>query len=174
MDMVETTKQFPPPVNILNNSERNLRLAFYPCTSHLKYVCIYVFSIIVSKLCSSFLKSSTYFPKSLNENRIVIWESFCMLHVLKFMLNRGISATLGTITFLCDTFMILLPITLIRWEFRRHFLFPMNNFLDELLAYRSGSFPLMTSLCQSEIMCRKEPNPASFQLCSQPPKQHFP
>lgn len=75
MDMVETTKQFPPPVNILNNSERNLRLAFYPCTSHLKYVCIYVFSIIVSKLCSSFLKSSTYFPKSLNENRIVIWES---------------------------------------------------------------------------------------------------
>jgi len=35
-----------------------------------------------------------------------------MLYPLKFLLSRGISVTLGTITFLSDTFMILLPITL--------------------------------------------------------------
>lgn len=137
-------------------------------------VCVCIISIILSNPSGNFLKLSTYFPKSLGENCIMIWEKLCMLYLLKSMLNRGISVTAGTITFLCDTFMILLPMTLIWWEFRRHFLFLMNNFLDELLTYSSWSFPLMTFLCQSEITCRRKPNPALFQLCSQPPNQHFP
>lgn len=71
MDMVETTKQLPPPVNILNNSERKLRLTFHPSISLLKCVCVCIISPL-SNPYSSFLKLSTYFPKSLDENYIMI------------------------------------------------------------------------------------------------------
>lgn len=72
MDMVETTKQFPPPVNILNNSERNLRLAFYPCTSHLKYVYI----------CFQYnsIKTMQQFSQVINLfSQIIEWKSYCDL-----------------------------------------------------------------------------------------------
>lgn len=130
-----------------------------------------MFFIIVklANLCRSFIVLSAHIPKSLKENFIMIWESFGMLYPLKYMLNRGISVTLGTITFLCDTFMILLPITLLWWGLRRHFLFLMNNFIVELLTYSSWSFPLMIFfffLCPLQMMCREELNPASLQLLS--------
>lgn len=104
MDLVETTNQFPLPDNILNNSESNLRSSFHPNAFFLKYILTYILSV-----------SSAHLPKSFKENCIIIWESFGMLYPFNFMLNRGISVISGTITFLRDTFMILLPITLIRW-----------------------------------------------------------
>lgn len=119
--MVETTKQFPPPANNLNNSESNLRLTFHLGISSFKF--IYFFIIVkLANLCRSFLILSAHIPKSLKENFIMIWESFGMLYHLKYMLNRSISVTLGTITFLCDTFMILLPITLLLVRVKETFL----------------------------------------------------
>ena len=121
-DLAETTKHFPLPDNTLNNSGSNFRLSFHPYASFFKYILTYILSV-----------SSAHLPKSFKENCIIIWESFGMLYHFNFTLNRGISVISRTITFLHDTFIILLPITLIRWGLQRNFMLLINSFLDELL-----------------------------------------
>lgn len=114
MNVRETTEQLLPPVNTLNNSGKNLRLTFHLFIPF-PNIRVSIFTRTVSKLCSSLLRLTIYIPKYWMKTACGLGKLFLAGFPeipLKFLIKRGLSATLGTVAPLCDTFVVPCPITL--------------------------------------------------------------
>lgn len=166
MNIGETTEQFLPPVNILNNSQ-GISDWLLICSSH-SQISGFLFSLeLYQTNWSSLLQLTIYIPKYWMKIPCGLRKFFFRLDPLKFLSTRSLSGTLGSQTPPCATSLIPCPITLTE-RAQQPLLLLMNNFGAELLTHSSGSFTLMTFLCQADKMGAQElPLPVL-------PAQHFP